>query len=199
LTDLYIGIDPGSKNCAMVVWSPTRGLIATWKPKGTMPKGVLRLSRLMEQIGQEFLKLARDDLQGCIKMIAMEAYSMAEKYGQHASGEVGAAIKLAVLSQFDPQDRRAYPVLVAPQQLKKFVAGNGNARKDMIPKEVLKRWSVDFDDPNLAEAYVLARIAHAVDVDPEGLTQFQRDVVLALDGRTEFDPSYTRRLVRVGR
>lgn len=199
MTDLYIGIDPGSKNCALVVWSPTKGLVAVWKPKGTMPKGVLRLRRLMHEIGQEFLKLARDDLQGCIKMVAMEAYSMAEKYGQHASGEVGAAIKLAVLSQFDPQDRRAYPVLVAPQQLKKFVAGNGNARKDMIPKEVLKRWGVDFDDPNIAEAYVLARIAHAVDARPE-MTQFQKDVVMALDGRTEFDPTYvTRRLVRVGK
>lgn len=199
MTDLYIGIDPGSKNCAMVVWSPTRGLVAVWKPKGTMPKGVLRLNKLMGDIGQEFLKLARDDLQGCIKMIAMEAYSMAEKYGQHASGEVGAAIKLAVLAQFDPRDRRAYPVLVAPQQLKKFVAGNGNARKDMIPKEVLKRWGVDFDDPNIAEAYVLARIAHAVDARPE-MTRFQADVVSALDGRTEYDPSFVnRRLVRVGK
>lgn len=199
MTDLYIGIDPGSKNCAMVVWSPTRGLVAVWKPKGTMPKGVLRLRRLITEISQEFLKLARDDLQGCIKAIAMEAYSMAEKYGQHASGEVGAAIKLAVLSQFDPQDRRAYPILVAPQQLKKFVTGNGNARKEIISKEVLKRWAVDFDDTNVAEAYSLARIAYACEARPE-MTRFQAEVVSALDGRTEYDPSYvTRRLVRVGR
>jgi crossover junction endodeoxyribonuclease RuvC len=198
LIDLYIGIDPGSKNCAMVAWSPTRGLVSVWKPKGTMPKGVLRLRRLMNEIGQEFLKLARDDLQGCIKGIAMEAYSMAEKYGQHASGEVGAALKLAILSQFDPQDRRAYPVLVAPQQLKKFASGNGNTKKEMIPKEVLKRWSMDFDDTNVAEAYVLARIAYACDVRPE-MPAFQVSVVDALEGRTEFDPTFTRRLVRVGK
>jgi crossover junction endodeoxyribonuclease RuvC len=199
MNDLYIGIDPGSKNCALVVWSPTRGLVAVWKPKGTMPKGVLRLHKLMHDIGQEFGKLARDDLQGRIGMVAMEAYSMAEKYGQHASGEVGGAIKLAVLGQFDLQDRRAYPILVAPQQLKKFATGNGNTKKEMLPKEVLKRWAMDFDDTNVAEAYVLARIAHAVDVRPE-MTQFQRDVVAALDGRTEYDPTFvTRRLVRVGK
>lgn len=195
MSDIYVGIDPGSKNCALVAWSPSKGLVAVWKPKGTMPKGVLRLRRLMMDINYELMKLAGDE----IRMVAMEAYSMAERYGQHASGEVGAAIKLAVLGFFDPQDRRAYPVLVAPQQLKKFVAGNGNAKKEMIPKEVLKRWAVDFDDTNVAEAYVLARIAHAVNDRGAATTQFQKDVVAALDGRTEFDPSFTRRLVRVGR
>jgi len=202
MTDLYVGIDPGSKNCALVAWSPSRGLILTWKPKGTMPTGVLRLRKLMVDISNELIKLADDNLQGRICKIAMEAYSMAEKYGQHASGEVGAAIKLTILSMFDAQDPRAYPVLVAPQQLKKFATGSGNSKKSMLCKEVYKRWEVDFNDENLAEAYALARIAHAVDVNPE-MTQFQRDVVKALDGRTEAPPGLrlpgpTRRLVRVG-
>lgn len=195
MTDIYVGIDPGSKNCALVAWSPTRGLITTWKPKGTMPTGVLRLHKLMMDINYELTKLKGD---GTIKLAAMEAYSMAEKYGQHASGEIGAAIKLTFLRFFGGQDRRSFPVLVAPGQLKKFATGNGGTRKDMLAKEVLKRWDVDFNDTNLAEAYALARIAYAVDAGPE-MTQFQRDVVVALDGRTEFDPSYARRLVRVGK
>jgi crossover junction endodeoxyribonuclease RuvC len=196
MTEIYVGIDPGSKNCALVAWSPSRGLITTWKPKGTMPSGVLRLRRLMVEIDRELRKL-----EGDIRKIAVEAYSMAEKYGQHASGEVGAAIKLTILAHFQASDQRAYPVLVAPQQLKKFATGNGNTRKDMLAKEVLKRWDVDFNDTNLAEAYVLARIAYAVDANPE-MTKFQEDVVKALEGRTEFDPAATvprRRLVRVGR
>jgi Holliday junction resolvasome RuvABC endonuclease subunit len=198
MTDIYVGIDPGSKNCALVAWSPSRGLITTWKPKGTMPSGVLRLRRLMVEIHDELRKL---DKIGEIKMIAMEAYSMAERYGQHASGEIGATIKLTILAHFPHSDRRAYPVLVAPQQLKKFVAGNGNTKKEMIPKEVLKRWSMDFNDTNIAEAYVLARVAYAMDADPE-MTQFQQDVCKNLEGRTEFDPTAVapkRRLVRVGR
>jgi hypothetical protein len=190
----------------VVIWSPTRGLYTTWKPKGTMPSGVLRLRKLMVEISDEFTKLAAHDPAGRIAKIAMEAYSMAEKYGQHASGEIGAALKLTVLAHFDAQDPRAYPVLVAPQQLKKFATGNGNTRKDMLAKEVLKRWSVDFNDTNLAEAYVLARIAYAVDAGPE-MTQFQRDVVKALVVRTEAPPGLKaygpvlmggHRLVRVG-
>jgi crossover junction endodeoxyribonuclease RuvC len=194
--NVYVGIDPGSKNCALVAWSPTKGLITTWKPTGSMPTGVMRLRRLMVEIDRELFKLRED---GDICKIGMEAYSMAEKFGQHASGEVGAAIKLAVLAFFGSTDERAFPVLVAPQQLKKFAAGNGNARKDMIPKEVFKRWGVDFNDPNLAEAYVLARIAYACHVEPE-MTKFQAEVVKALAGRTEFVPGQTgRRLVRVGK
>ena len=199
MSDIYIGIDPGSKNCAMVSWSPQAGLVTAWKPKPPMPTGVLRLRKLMVDIANEFTKIAAHQPGGVIKLIAMEAYSMAEKYGQHASGEVGAAIKLAVLSMFDSDDRRGFPVLVAPQQLKKFVSGKGNGRKDMMPKEIYKRWEMDFNDPNIAEAYALARVAHAIEARPEGLTQFQLDVIAALDGRTEWIPIAQRRLVRVGR
>lgn len=194
MTDIYVGIDPGTKNCALVAWSPTRGLITTWKPKGTMPSGVLRLRKLMVEISRELGKLNE------IRKIALEGYSMAERYGQHNSGEVGATIKLTILAHFDAQDQRSYPILVAPQQLKKFVSGNGNTKKEMMPKEILKRWGMDFDDTNIAEAYALARMAHAVDAGPE-MTAFQRDVVKALEGRTEWDPAFSlprRRLVRVG-
>ena len=199
MPEIYIGIDPGSKNCALVAWSPSKGLLTTWKPKPPMPTGVLRLRKLMVEITNEFTKIVSREPGGEIRQIAMEAYSMAEKFGQHASGEIGAAIKLTILAHFASDDRRAFPVLVAPQQLKKFASGNGNTKKEMLPKEILKRWGVDFDDMNIAEAYALARIAHAVDARPEGLTQFQRDVVAALDGRTEWIPIPQRRLVRVGK
>jgi Holliday junction resolvasome RuvABC endonuclease subunit len=198
VTDVYVGIDPGSKNCALVAWSPTEGLITTWKPRGTMPTGVLRLRKLMVDINRELVKL---EINGTIRQFAMEAYSMAEKYGQHASGEVGAAIKLVILSHFATDDRRAYPVLVAPQQLKKFATGNGNTKKEMLPKEIYKRWGMDFNDTNLAEAYALARIAHAIEAKPE-MTVFQQDVVKALANRTECPPMLEnhavekRRLVR---
>ena len=232
MTDIYVGIDPGSKNCALVAWSPTEGLISRWKPKAPHPTGVLRLQANARPPAGTGTSLARRsqirrallrspaaaitdglisggkaphptgvlrlrkltlDLQlelnklaqiGRIAMIAMEAYSMAEKYGQHASGEVGGAIKLAVLTHFGARGSRGYPVLVAPQQLKKFATGNGNTKKELITKEVLKRWEVDFDDTNLAEAFVLAQMAYAYDVHPE-MTAFQQEVIKKLAGRSE--------------
>ena len=195
MTDIYIGIDPGVKNCALVAWSPTEGLLATWKPKGRMPTGVMRLQRLKLDIANELTKLVK---QGRIAKIAMEGYSMYERYGQHASGEVGGVIKLTLLIFFTTRPQ-GFPVLVAPQQLKKFATGNGNSKKELITKEVLKRWGEDFDDANLAEAYVLARVAHAVDTKPV-LHGFQQQVVDNLEGRTECPdgPAIRRRLVRVG-
>ena len=198
--DVYIGIDPGSKNCALVAWSPSDELITTWKPKGTMPSGVLRLRRLMVDITGELIRVQQSH--GLIQQIAMEGYSMYERFGQHASGEVGAAIKLAVLDVFETNDPVAYPLLVAPQQLKKFATGNGNTKKELISKEVLKRWGVDFNDTNMAEAYVLARVAHAFDTKPE-MPQFQQQVIEKLADRTERPTSMPvsrphRRLARVG-
>lgn len=156
-----------------------------------MPTGVERLYKLKIEIGLELIKLQK---QGRIARIAMEAYSMAETYGQHASGEVGGVIKLTILLHFGAK-AQGYPVLVTPQQLKKFATGNGNAKKDVLVKEVLKRWGEDFDDTNLAEAYVLARVAHAVDTKPV-LHGFQQQVIEKL--HTESPNGKRRRLVRVG-
>jgi len=193
-TDIYVGIDPGSTNCALVAWSPTKGLISFWKPKGKMPTGVERLYRLRLGITSQLIAIQKA---GRIAGIAMEAYSMAEQYGQHASGEVGGVIKLTVLLHFGATTV-GYPVLVAPQQLKKFATGNGNSKKELITKEVLKRWGEDFNDSNVAEAYVLARMAHAVDTRPE-MPLFQTEVVDKLQGRTErLIDIPRRRLVRVG-
>jgi len=49
--------------------------------------------------------------------------------------------------------------IVAPTTLKKFVTGKGHSKKELMLKEVYKRWGVDLDDNNLADAYGLARMA----------------------------------------
>lgn len=49
--------------------------------------------------------------------------------------------------------------IIAPGTLKKFVTGKGTAKKELMLKNVFKRWGADFDDNNLADAYSLARYA----------------------------------------
>jgi hypothetical protein len=45
----------------------------------------------------------------------------------------------------------------------------------MIPKEVLKRWKIDLDSDDLADALVLTKIGEAIE-DPNGdhVTVYQR-------------------------
>lgn len=49
--------------------------------------------------------------------------------------------------------------IIAPGTLKKFVTGDGRAKKDLMLLKVYKKWGVEFNDDNLADAYGLARLA----------------------------------------
>ena len=49
--------------------------------------------------------------------------------------------------------------IIPPTELKKFVTGKGNAKKDLMLLNVYKKWGVEFADDNLADAYSLARMA----------------------------------------
>jgi len=55
--------------------------------------------------------------------------------------------------------------IVAPSELKKFVAGpgKGNCKKQLILLKTFKKWGEEFDDDNLCDAYCLARFALEVD------------------------------------
>lgn len=49
--------------------------------------------------------------------------------------------------------------IIPPKTLKKFVVGDGRAKKDLMLLKVYKNWGYEFDDDNLADAYGLARMA----------------------------------------
>ena len=46
-------------------------------------------------------------------------------------------------------------LLVAPTMLKKFITGKGNAKKDIVIKEVFKQYNFDTNDNNQADAFGL--------------------------------------------
>lgn len=47
--------------------------------------------------------------------------------------------------------------IVTPGEVKKFVTGKGNAKKELIIKEVYKRYGFDTDINDIADAYAIAR------------------------------------------
>jgi len=58
--------------------------------------------------------------------------------------------------------------VVEPNTLKKFVTGKGNCKKDLILLKVFKKWGVEFDVNDLADAYGLARMILEEDINEEG-------------------------------
>ena len=49
--------------------------------------------------------------------------------------------------------------VIAPGTLKKYVAGTGVAKKELMLLKTYKKWGVEFSDNNLCDAYGLARMA----------------------------------------
>jgi crossover junction endodeoxyribonuclease RuvC len=47
--------------------------------------------------------------------------------------------------------------IVPPTVLKKFITGKGNATKDIVMLKIYKKYGIEFEDNNLADAYALAR------------------------------------------
>lgn len=62
-----------------------------------------------------------------------------------------------------------YKVLT-PGELKKFVTGKGNAKKDLIMLKVYKKWGVEFACNDLADAYGLARYIMEEDTNGSKIT-----------------------------
>jgi len=49
-------------------------------------------------------------------------------------------------------------IVIPPTQLKKFITGKGNAKKDQMMLAVYKKYGVEFADDHQCDAYALARM-----------------------------------------
>lgn len=65
---------------------------------------------------------------------------------------------------------------VPPTSLKKFTTATGTAPKELMMKEVYKRYNVDFNDNNVADAYALARMGYAI-TQQANVPQYQKDAI----------------------
>lgn len=105
--------------------------------------------------------------------VAMEGYANGAKFGREAAGELGYAVKRVLRKS----SWECIPTIVPPTSLKKFVTGSGTAKKQEMLLGVYKRWGAEYKDDNLADAYSLARIAHAIDRPDLDRTKFQDEVL----------------------
>jgi len=86
--------------------------------------------------------------------------------------EIGGIVRFMLRQKHTPY------TVVSPTTLKRFVGSPGS--KSMIPKECLKRWNIDLDSDDLADALVLTKIGEAIeDPDADHITEYQRDALKA--------------------
>jgi len=113
-------------------------------------KGIERLGNILALVKNAVTETT--ETIGRIDLAVIEDYSFGSRgCAIFSSGELGGVIRLYLYLEKNDF------LLVSPATLKKYVAGKGNADKDVMLKEVFKKWGQDFDDDNIADAYSLAR------------------------------------------
>jgi Holliday junction resolvasome RuvABC endonuclease subunit len=133
----------------------------------------------MDWICRQVLRLlpAADATGHAEVVVYIEGFSFGSKGAAlYEIAGLGYIVRLAL------QYRGVKVVEVAPSQLKRFATGAGNAKKEIIIREVFKRWKFEAATNDEADAYVLGRIGMCVAGLDQPTTAEQREVLAALRG-----------------
>ncbi|MEW1922301.1 hypothetical protein [Streptomyces sp. NPDC088360] len=171
MSRLYLGIDQSYSGCAIIAYSPGIDVfdekLFDFSPDAA-GTGVARLLHIQTALGQHFTAL-RDS--GTVERVCLEGYAYGASFRREELGELGAVLRLALADAITPHRTH----IVAPSTVKKFATGSGRSSKDKMMLEVYKRFGYDAPTHDAADAYTLARIAHALTAPPE--LKFQAEVV----------------------
>lgn len=182
-----LGIDPSLTSVGLSVYSDSGDhRTVLYKPKFTGPRRLYELRSFVEDFVIDV------DLCFRLEEVLIEGYSFGSRGTQaHKIGEGGGAYRLALVDALGVNDRRAYPTIVSPNSLKKFVTGKGKGDKNQILLQVYKKWGVEFDEDDCADAYALARVGEALLLSGGPAHKYEQEVVNALERNTEWTPPLT--------
>jgi len=124
--------------------------------------GVQRLDNISEWMTESISQFVHGDL----VEVAMEGTVLAS-HSALVLGELSATVKLTLYRRWE-----VLPLQVPPMTLKKYATGKGNSKKQEMLMQVYKRWGVEFNDDNAADAYALSRLAAGI-----AITDIERAVV----------------------
>lgn len=158
-----VGIDASLTNTGIVIYDTEALGPCCWSTViASKQDGASRLIEIREQV--------RDATRGA-DMVVIEGYAYSMANQAHQLGELGGVLRVLF------HEIGVKFTVVEPHQLKKFATGTGNAPKELILQQVLKRFGTEFKTSHEADAYVLARIGAALLGHVQGLTALQLSVV----------------------
>lgn len=104
-----------------------------------------------------------------------------------------ANVELGGIIRYHLQKMGHMPIEVMPTQLKKFISGRGNAEKFEMIEAINRRYGIQFEDDNMADAFGLAQIGQALESEQECEAQCQREVIRGIKYPSEKPPRQARR------
>jgi crossover junction endodeoxyribonuclease RuvC len=136
----------------------TRTGIAVWRNEEIIYTSEITSSRkeMLYRGGDIAAQVLAVLKQHASSMVVIEGYSYASRGSIVQLVELGTVVRYFLL-----QNDFVYRE-IAPNTLKKFVTGKGNAKKETMMLEVYKRWGVDPTTNNIADAVGLAYLGAAL-------------------------------------
>lgn len=143
---LWMGIDQSLTGFAVCILDANgEYYIEVYRPA---TRGTRRLVDIQQFLKHHVQRWSPED-------IAMEA-TVLRSTSASILGELSGAVKLALYP--------TTPLIIPPTTLKKFVTGSGNAQKNQMMMNTLKRYKVEIPDDNAVDAYGLARIVRGTSI-----------------------------------
>lgn len=181
-----LGIDPSPTGLAFAIVDADTYHVWRLKPRTKVTReGEGRPYRLREIAEFIEARIRNLSFQVDVRHICLEGYAFGQAGAAHSMGEVGGILRLKLLNSPWPEPL-CFPTLVVTSQLKKFATGAGNAEKSQILKAVYKKWGVDLDDDNMADAFTLAKMAFAISAGDTDYG-YEADVLANLRLHSEWD------------
>lgn len=166
---VVMGVDATLTGTGIVVLGDKGELVYTCRID-TRLKGVSRLVEIRDTVAR-LIKNHKPAL------VCLEGYSFGSKgRALFQTGELGGVLRVMF------HELGAKWIEVSPSQLKKFATGSGNSKKEVVILNVYKRWGMEFESNDEADAFVLAQIGTAILGHSETTNKKQEEVVKTLRG-----------------
>lgn len=165
--EVTVGIDQSLTGFALSATSVEfPHLHKTWVYKSPY-RGIQRLNDIHDWFYNKLSELHKDG--NVVVNVAMEG-TVLQSQAASILGELAGVTKMDLFIFFDARVKPncSLPLQIPPMTLKKYATGKGTAKKQEMLLQIYKRWGVEFNDDNAADAYALARLAADAHKGAEG-------------------------------
>ena len=163
----YAGIDQSLTGTGVVILDNNGSLLSHMLVDPKKLRGVERLAYISLTVGD---LLRHHNVTGAM----MEGYSYDSVHRGMDLAELGGVLKLMLYT-----NKMSFKT-PSPSQVKKFATGKGQATKERVMEAVEKNWGVKILDDNIADAFVLAKIAY-VNATKNTVKRNELEVVMSLN------------------
>lgn len=164
---IYIGLDISTKTGIAIIEPHPKGKTILTSLITSKNTGMKRADDIAWQI-HEFIEQAVNFKGSALDKkkvrVATKPYKIIiEGYGFARTQNLIPLIEVGTVVRYTLYEQGFSYIEVPPTSLKKFVTGKGNVKKEMMLKEVYKRWNIDCDTNDEADAVGLAYMGMALD------------------------------------